>query len=434
METPDVKVFWSWQADTPGKIGRHFVRAALADAIKALKQAEDVEEPSEREAREDLHLDHDRQGVPGSPDLAPTIFRKIDQAAVFVTDVTLVAEMKGPAAEDSGGAQKKLINSNVAIEYGYALRALGDESILMVQNVHYGEREELPFDLKHKAGPIQYRLPPGATKQEIAAERARLRGILVEALRPYLVGRAPRAPSRKFEEVPCTSNIAFFWDPSEVLARIGSRTPVPFRHRSEDDDVIEYRFNEPRAFYLRLIPTAPLHQELRVTALDDVVQRRHLQVLTRTVNGSMPGRNRFGAITYEPRGTSPLPLAFTQLFRNGEIWGVSREFTAHYYDALFVPMVNIENIYKRVLVNYILVAGEDLEIPPPYQVEMGATGLKDMCVSLPQSVSSRNEVSEPIYENQLKVRRVLNDTGAESQRTLVDEFLDKLYDLASVTR
>jgi hypothetical protein len=75
-----------------------------------------------------------------------------------------------------------------------------------------------------------------------------------------------------------------------------------------------------------------------------------------------------------------------------------------------------------------------LEIPPPYQVEMGATGLKDMCVSLPQSVSSRNEVSEPIYENQLKVRRVLNDTGAESQRTLVDEFLDKLYDLASVTR
>ena len=137
METPDVKVFWSWQADTPGKIGRHFVRAALADAIKALKQAEDVEEPSEREAREDLHLDHDRQGVPGSPDLAPTIFRKIDQAAVFVTDVTLVAEMKGPAAEDRGGAQKKLINSNVAIEYGYALRALGDESILMVQNVHY---------------------------------------------------------------------------------------------------------------------------------------------------------------------------------------------------------------------------------------------------------------------------------------------------------
>jgi hypothetical protein len=127
-----MKVFWSWQADTPGKTGRHFVREALADAIEALKQPADVEEPSEREAREALHLDHDRQGVPGSPDLAPTIFAKIDQAAVFVADVTLIAQMD---AED-GGAKKKLINSNVAIEYGYALHALGDRAILTVQNVH----------------------------------------------------------------------------------------------------------------------------------------------------------------------------------------------------------------------------------------------------------------------------------------------------------
>jgi len=31
-----MKVFWSWQADTHGKTGRHFVREALADAIKLL--------------------------------------------------------------------------------------------------------------------------------------------------------------------------------------------------------------------------------------------------------------------------------------------------------------------------------------------------------------------------------------------------------------
>ena len=117
-----MKVFWSWQADTPGNTGRHFVREALADAIKALKQPEDVEEPTARETREALHLDHDRQGVPGSPDLAPTIFRKIDQAAVFVADVTLVSHItKGREASST----KKLINSNVAIEYGYALHALG---------------------------------------------------------------------------------------------------------------------------------------------------------------------------------------------------------------------------------------------------------------------------------------------------------------------
>ena len=32
-----MKVFWSWQADTPGKIGRHFVRDAISEAIELLK-------------------------------------------------------------------------------------------------------------------------------------------------------------------------------------------------------------------------------------------------------------------------------------------------------------------------------------------------------------------------------------------------------------
>jgi hypothetical protein len=64
-----MKIFWSWQSDTPGKVGRHFVRDALRLAIEALKQAPDVEEPTAAETRETIHLDYDRQGVTGSPDL-----------------------------------------------------------------------------------------------------------------------------------------------------------------------------------------------------------------------------------------------------------------------------------------------------------------------------------------------------------------------------
>jgi hypothetical protein len=179
-----MKIFWSWQSDTPGKVGRHFVRSALAEAIQVLKEPEDVDEPSEREAREALHLDQDRKGVPGSPDLAPTIFRKIDEAAVFVTDVTLVAEIRAV----DGTLLKKLVNSNVAIEYGYALKALTDARVLMVQNTYYGGRGELPFDLRHKAGPLQYRLAPNASKTDIEAESKRFRGALIAALRPYIGG------------------------------------------------------------------------------------------------------------------------------------------------------------------------------------------------------------------------------------------------------
>ena len=75
-----MKVFWSWQADIPGKIGRHFVRDAISEAIELLKTDKDIIETDEREARDALELDQDRQGIPGSPDLAATIFRKIDGA------------------------------------------------------------------------------------------------------------------------------------------------------------------------------------------------------------------------------------------------------------------------------------------------------------------------------------------------------------------
>src|SRR5271166_4581007 len=115
-----MKVFWSWQADTPGKTGRHFVRKALAEAIETLRQPKEIEEPSERETREALHLDHDRQGVSGSPDLALTILQKIDQTAVFIADVTPVSTIR--AQRRSGKivrSEKRVMNPNVAIELGY---------------------------------------------------------------------------------------------------------------------------------------------------------------------------------------------------------------------------------------------------------------------------------------------------------------------------
>ena len=117
----EMKIFWSWQSDTPGQIGKYLVRDALKLAINRLKQAEDIDEPT----RDDLHLDQDTQGTTGSPDLVPTIFGKIEKSEVVVADVTIV----GKTAED-----KCLINSNVTIELGYALRACTDARVVLVFN------------------------------------------------------------------------------------------------------------------------------------------------------------------------------------------------------------------------------------------------------------------------------------------------------------
>ena len=172
-----MKIFWSWQADTPGKTGRHFVRDALADAIKQLKEPSGVEEPHERDLRESIHLDHDRKDVSGTPKIADVIFEKIDHSDVFIADVTPVAELTRLNPTDGEPPVKKLINSNVAIEYGYAVRAVTDELILLVQNTHYGNRSDLPFDLQHKGSPIQYRLAPDASADERKAEKAKLVGV-----------------------------------------------------------------------------------------------------------------------------------------------------------------------------------------------------------------------------------------------------------------
>jgi len=428
----NVKIFWSWQADTPGKTGRHFVRVALAEAVAALKQPEDIEEPAAGAAREALHLDHDRQGVAGSPDLAATIFRKIDAAAVFIADVTLVGSTdavtpEGPVAE----SLKRLINSNVAIEYGYAQRGLGDEAILMVQNTYYGDREGLPFDLKHKAGPIQYSLAPDASRKEIEAQRAKLRTVLIEAVKPYLSRGATPAVNAPFKEVPSTTTSAFSGNGARCWPISEQPAPPPCGIPSEAEDAIDYRFDEPRAFHLRLLPKSPLAEAFSITSLMQIVERRQLRVLSRTGIGGWPGRNGYGAIAFEPHGTATTPVAFTQLFRNGEIWGVTGELAVRYYEKLVVPMVNVSNVYRQTLASYIATAQDALGVPPPYDVEMGAVGLREMCLSLPVP-NPYNEVSGPVYDYEFKRRSILNDISGASQQTLVEQFIAGLYDLAGI--
>jgi hypothetical protein len=422
-----MKIFWSWQSDTHGKTGRHFVRAALIEAIKELKQAEDVEEPSEREAREAIHLDHDRQGVTGSPDLAPTIFGKIDVAAVFISDVTLVAEIR----DADGNLQKKLINSNVAIEYGYALKSLTDARVLMIQNTYYGSREELPFDLKHKAGPLQYYLAPNATKSEREAMAKALQKTLVTALRPYVVqAQANTLPA--FQETSTTSHQGVFWQPGDILAAAGD-TPIAAAIGRADAERVEYRLDEPRVLYLRLIPTSPLPQPLKLTTLSDIVENRRLNVLAQNFHSTLGCRNKFGAIAYQPESTGSTPVAITQTFRNGEIWAVSRAFVVKFNGNLVIPMITLTTAYTKVIENFIKVATENIGLQLPYMLELGAVGLKDVRVSIPREMARwANDISEPIFENEISIRRILNNDDSATITQLVQDFARQIYDLAGI--
>ena len=98
---------YSWQSDTPGKTGHYLIRDALALERLAEDLALDEAERPE--------LDHDTKGIQGAPPIMETILAKIDKSDVFVADVTLTGKTEN---------DKPVINSNVAIELGYALKAV----------------------------------------------------------------------------------------------------------------------------------------------------------------------------------------------------------------------------------------------------------------------------------------------------------------------
>ena len=101
-------------------------------------------------------------GVAGSPPIVDTIFRKIEQAAVFVPDLTFVGKRL-----DGRPTPKP----NVLIEYGWALNSLTHSRIVPVMNTAYGEpvADAMPFNMRHLRNPITYCCPDdlddGARKQ-----------------------------------------------------------------------------------------------------------------------------------------------------------------------------------------------------------------------------------------------------------------------------
>jgi hypothetical protein len=146
----DLVVFYSWQNDRPPAVCRYLIRDALKAAVSRIARDSSVEECP--------RLDHDTKGESGIPAIAETIFNKIEDAAVFVGDVTFV----GSSAAPEGSPGKALPNPNVLMELGYAAKAIGWDRIICVFNNHYGSIENQIFNLKHRRKPVSYCLGPDA--------------------------------------------------------------------------------------------------------------------------------------------------------------------------------------------------------------------------------------------------------------------------------
>jgi hypothetical protein len=171
-------VFYSWQSDLPNATNRSLIFDALERAAKKIRTDDSVTvEPV---------LDRDTQNVPGAPDIAHTIFQKIEKAAAFVADVSII----------NPGIGRPTPNPNVLIELGYALKTLGNPRTVLVANTANGPVESLPFDLRTKRV-LTYYLPLGG--EDKPEQRKRLQEGLEVALRAILADiptpQLPVAPS-----------------------------------------------------------------------------------------------------------------------------------------------------------------------------------------------------------------------------------------------
>lgn len=387
-----MKIFWSWQSDTPGKTGRHFVRAALLDAINMLKQPDEIEEPTQAENRESMHLDQDRQDVTGSPGLADTIKRKIEASAVFVADITPVSRIPKRRGV-KGSREKRNMNPNVAIELGYALSALKEERLLLVLNAHYGSREFIPFDLQHLGGPIIYDLGPNASNEEIAAEHEKLRGQFVAALRGYLKESSAAGVEPMFPSVPATTTAAVWFKPGEVLAQFDGET--------------RYGFEDDKGVYLKVSPRVSLSRPFTTGELYGMARQSQFGLLYRQQAG-ITHHNSRGAILMEPvSGSGGRLRAATQLFHNGEIWGIGRDLLVDNEYGKLIPVRMLEGAMRETLARNVEFMQSRLQISPPYNVEFGAAGINGYSLVIDSTIDNPYEIRDDTFTDMF----VMTDTS-----------------------
>src|SRR5690349_15723360 len=124
----EFSVFYSWQLDRARSKCKDVIGQAASEAIDRLRLDASIEDSP--------RLDHDTKDIAGAPDIATTIFNKIDRCGIFLADVTFVGETNPIEPEKR---PKKLPNPNVMLELGYAAARVGWDRIILVMNTEFGE-------------------------------------------------------------------------------------------------------------------------------------------------------------------------------------------------------------------------------------------------------------------------------------------------------
>lgn len=399
-----MRIFYSWQSDTPPKTGRYLLRDALKVAIKEITADLELEEADRPE------LDHDTKGILGAPDISQAILEKIDLADIVVTDVTLVG--KTPAG-------KKLINSNVAIELGYALKSKGYEALLVIVNTEYGEDKELPFDLRNRRLSVLYSLPPDADR----AERKKALDNLVKKIKPILEAYIKQPKIKLGQDAPAEFSVAettispaHFFQQGATLVGANPEYDWP-----------ALKCKTSSLIYVRVRPkyaaTKLTERETFQIAQDDTFQP------LRIGDGHSRDRNLNGTIVYASNKKEGEILSATQLFRSREIWGFDASLLGstrekeRYKDV--IPGMTLKEIIVHGVRRYIDAAERLLGYDPPIIVEVGASNVSGLSIG---ANTQWTGPFGPIHRQHIQKVCELADFGDDNVNRCLKEVFEEFFD------
>lgn len=406
-----MKIFYSWQSDTANNVNRSFIKKAADDAIKLIKEENQLEE-ADRES-DNIELDQDTQGILGSPPIADTIFRKIKEATIVLADVTLTG---------STPRGKKQINSNVAIELGFAIGIHGDEVLLKIMNTYYGLKDDLPFDLKHRRWPLTYELDPQCTSGDKKTARTKLTKQLVDIFREYLKQK-PTQGLKEFSPTPSTFSPSAFWKNGEELVSADSSYQRP-----------SMSFRDGVIMYLRIWPENNI-LPLSTKTLNDYAISSIRPLEGYSFGGYSYVRNRFGIITHSSNNDAGEILAFTQLFKTGEIWGASSYMLrdrAEENDTnrnRFIPSIAFENELRETLYLYLQRARENFGYGKVINVEAGISNAKGLTMAL-----GNHYFWGPIFDEHVNISVCIENETDKARDVALLKIFEGIFDAIGTER
>jgi hypothetical protein len=171
----EVRVFFSWQSDSPGDTNSYAIRSALNAVARVLE---------EKYVGIRIVCDEATRDTSGAPNIADKIVEKIDAAHVYIADITTVTPP---------GSERPCANPNVLIELGYAVAQVGWDRTILLFNEGIGNFPgDLPFDIIQNRV-SKYRIAAG-TKAEARKNAISSLHRLLEVAIQAVIDKNPKTP------------------------------------------------------------------------------------------------------------------------------------------------------------------------------------------------------------------------------------------------